>query len=63
MALPAGHYCLLPATFHPDLEAEFLVRLWVDSRWDCDLERRSARRVGDYQVRARTEYIRSYTPA
>ena len=49
LRLPAGHYCLVVATFHSYQAADFLVRLWVDNRWSCDLERRRGRRVADHQ--------------
>ena len=50
MSLPVGDYCLVPSTFHPQVEGEFLVRLWVDSRWQSSLDSRTGRRIADHQV-------------
>ena len=49
LSLPAGDYCLVASTFNNNKEADFLLRLWVDNRWNCDLERRPGRRVADHQ--------------
>lgn len=50
MSLPAGDYCLVPSTYESGQEAEFLMAVWVDHRWECELERRTGERVRDHQV-------------
>lgn len=36
--LPEGSYCLVPSTFGSGEEAEYLVRIYVDDRWNCQTE-------------------------
>ena len=50
MSLPVGDYCLVPSTFHSEVEGEFLLRLWVDSRWQSSLDSSTGRRISDHQV-------------
>jgi len=36
--LPEGSYCLIPSTYESGQEAEYLVRIYVDDRWNCNTE-------------------------
>merc|ERR1719320_239734 len=37
-SLSEGSYCLVPSTFSPGEEGEYLIRIYVDNRWRCDTE-------------------------
>jgi len=39
-SLTEGSYCFVPSTFTSGEEAEYLVRIYVDSRWNCETEGR-----------------------
>ena len=51
--LPAGSYCLIPSTFNRAESGNFLLRLFVDSRWNCDAGDVSFSTVRDYKASAR----------
>jgi len=49
MMLPAGHYCIMPSTYEEGANAEFLLRVWVDTRWNCKVEKGKYETVEDFQ--------------
>jgi len=51
--LPAGSYCIIPSTFNRAESGSFLLRLFVDSRWNCEAGDASFSTVRDYKASAR----------
>ena len=54
--LPAGSYCIIPSTFERSESGNFLLRLFVDSRWNCKAEDASFSTVRDYTASARASH-------
>ena len=50
MTLAAGDYCIVPSTYHPGEEAEFLLRIWTDTRWKCTVDQGKEETIRDFQV-------------
>ena len=50
LTVPPGEYCIVPSTYESGIEREFLLRVWVDDRWRCDMKDGVQVKVKDYQV-------------
>ena len=51
LSVPPGDYCIVPSTYEAGVEREFLLRVWVDDRWRCDMKDGVQHTVRDYKVR------------
>merc|ERR1712212_410255 len=38
LSLPAGSYSLVPSTFEVSKEAKYMIRIYVDNKWNCQTE-------------------------
>ena len=50
ITVPAGDYCLVPATYESGVDREFLIRIWLSSKWKCKMEEGKVETVKDYKV-------------
>ena len=48
--VPEGNYCIVPHTLDSDVEREFLLRIWTNSRWKCELQEGKVETETDYKV-------------
>ena len=51
LTVPPGVYCIVPSRAEARGEREFLLQVWVDNRWRCDMEEGDQVKVRDYQVK------------
>ena len=50
ITVPAGDYCLVPATYESGVDREFLIRIWLSSKWKCKMEEGKVETIKDYKV-------------
>ena len=50
VSIPAGDYCIVPSTYQEGEEAEYLLRIWTDTRWSCTVDKGKVETVRDFQV-------------
>ena len=51
LTVPPGVYCIVPSRAEARGEREFLLQVWVDNMWRCDMEEGDQVKVRDYQVK------------
>ena len=48
--LTEGDYCIVPSTYQSNVDREFLLRIWTNSRWKCQLQGGKVETETDYKV-------------